>query len=98
LLLRSIARSKKIRIHFHEFMREVHRELHELSGLADPLDEFHIDDIADAMIMYRLLKALFIDRVQFIMTSNYRPDQLYPNGLHRESIRKLLPRPTPPQR
>ena len=95
---------KKIRIHFHEFMREVHRELHELSGLADPLDElakrisdryrlicfdeFHINDIADAMIMYRLLKALFIDRVQFIMTSNYRPDQLYPNGLHRD---RLLP-------
>jgi cell division protein ZapE len=51
-------------------------------------DEFHIDDIADAMIMYRLLKALFIDRVQFIMTSNYRPDQLYPNGLHRD---RLLP-------
>ncbi len=96
--------TKKIRIHFHEFMREVHRELHELSGLSDPLDElarriseryrlicfdeFHINDIADAMIMYRLLKALFIDRVQFIMTSNYRPDQLYPNGLHRD---RLLP-------
>ena len=95
---------KKIRIHFHEFMREVHRELHELSGLADPLDElarrisnryrlicfdeFHINDIADAMILYRLLNALFIDRVQFIMTSNYRPDQLYPNGLHRD---RLLP-------
>jgi cell division protein ZapE len=95
---------KKIRIHFHEFMREVHRELHELSGLADPLDElskriskryrlicfdeFHINDIADAMILYRLLKALFEDRVQFVMTSNYRPDQLYPNGLHRD---RLLP-------
>ena len=95
---------KKIRIHFHEFMREVHRELHELSGLADPLDElalrianryrlicfdeFHINDIADAMILYRLLSALFADRVQFIMTSNYRPDQLYPNGLHRD---RLLP-------
>ena len=95
---------KKIRIHFHEFMREVHRELHELSGLADPLDElarrisnryrlicfdeFHVNDIADAMILYRLLNALFIDRVQFIMTSNYRPDQLYPNGLHRD---RLLP-------
>jgi len=95
---------KKIRNHFNGFMREVHRELHELYGLADPLDElalriaeryrlicfdeFHINDIADAMIMYRLLKALFIDRVQFIMTSNYRPDQLYPNGLHRD---RLLP-------
>ncbi|HAT39207.1 cell division protein ZapE [Polynucleobacter necessarius] len=95
---------KKIRIHFHGFMREVHRELHELSGLADPLDElakriadryrlicfdeFHINDIADAMILYRLLSALFADRVQFVMTSNYRPDQLYPNGLHRD---RLLP-------
>ena len=95
---------KKIRIHFHEFMREVHRELHELSGLSDPLDElakrisnryrlicfdeFHINDIADAMILYRLLSALFEDRVQFVMTSNYRPDQLYPNGLHRD---RLLP-------
>ena len=93
---------KKIRIHFHEFMREVHRELHELSGLADPLDElairiskryrlicfdeFHINDIADAMILYRLLTALFEDRVQFVMTSNYRPDQLYPNGLHRDRL------------
>ena len=93
---------KKIRIHFHEFMREVHRELHELSGLADPLDElsiriakryrsicfdeFHINDIADAMILYRLLSALFKDRVQFVMTSNYRPDQLYPNGLHRDRL------------
>ena len=95
---------KKIRIHFHEFMREVHRELHELSGMSDPLDElskriakryrlicfdeFHINDIADAMILYRLLKALFADRVQFVMTSNYRPDLLYPNGLHRD---RLLP-------
>ena len=95
---------KKIRIHFHEFMREVHRELHELSGLADPLDElakriskryrlicfdeFHINDIADAMILYRLLSALFVDRVQFVMTSNYKPSQLYPNGLHRD---RLLP-------
>jgi cell division protein ZapE len=93
---------KKIRIHFHEFMREVHRELHELSGLSDPLDElakriskryrlicfdeFHINDIADAMILYRLLDALFADRVQFVMTSNYRPDQLYPNGLHRDRL------------
>ena len=98
----SVPLVRKTRLHFHEFMREVHRELHELSGLADPLDElairiskryrlicfdeFHINDIADAMILYRLLTALFEDRVQFVMTSNYRPDQLYPNGLHRDRL------------
>lgn len=94
----------KTRIHFHEFMRDVHRALEELRGHADPLDilakslgkryrlicfdEFHISDIADAMILYRLLDQLFIHRVQFVMTSNYHPDDLYPNGLHRD---RLLP-------
>jgi cell division protein ZapE len=95
---------KKTRLHFHEFMREVHRELQDLRGQADPLDalgkniakkyrlicfdEFHISDVADAMILYKLLEALFKYRVQFIMTSNYRPDLLYPDGLHRD---RLLP-------
>ena len=88
---------KKTRLHFHEFMREVHRELQELRGKADPLDilgkniakkyrlicfdEFHVSDVADAMILYKLLDALFKNRVQFVMTSNYRPDLLYPDGL-----------------
>lgn len=95
---------KKTRLHFHEFMREVHRELHDLHGTADPLeelgkniakkyrlicfDEFHISDVADAMILYKLLDSLFRHRVQFLMTSNYRPDLLYPDGLHRD---RLLP-------
>jgi cell division protein ZapE len=95
---------KLTRLHFHEFMREVHRELQDLRGQADPLDalgkkiakkyrlicfdEFHISDVADAMILYKLLEALFKYRVQFIMTSNYRPDLLYPDGLHRD---RLLP-------
>jgi cell division protein ZapE len=30
---------RKTRLHFHEFMREVHRQLDELKGMADPLDE-----------------------------------------------------------
>lgn len=93
---------KKCRIHFHEFMRSVHRELEELKGVADPLDavalklskryrlicfdEFHVSDIADAMILHRLLEGLFKNRVGFVMTSNYVPDALYPDGLHRDRV------------
>ncbi len=93
---------RKTRLHFHEFMRGVHRELRELRQVQDPLDEvarriarryrlicfdeFHVSDIADAMILERLLSGLFGHGVAFVMTSNYRPDDLYPDGLHRESI------------
>ena len=93
---------RKARLHFHEFMREVHRELAGLQGVQDPLDvlaaniakryklicfdEFHVADITDAMILYRLLVALFDNGVGFVTTSNFVPDGLYPNGLHRDRI------------
>ncbi len=93
---------RKTRLHFHEFMREVHRELVGLQGKANPLDvlakrmagkyrlicfdEFHVADITDALILYRLLDALFENGVGFVMTSNFRPDDLYPDGLHRDRI------------
>ncbi len=92
---------RKTRVHFHEFMRDVHRQLDELKGVADTVakniakkyrlicfDEFHVSDIADAMILYNLLSALFANGVSFIMTSNYDPDLLYPDGLHRD---RMLP-------
>ena len=94
--------TRKTRLHFHEFMREVHRELQDLKGTADPLDElgqriarrhrlicfdeFHVADVTDAMILHRLLAAMFANRVSIVTTSNFHPDELYPNGLHRERI------------
>ena len=49
-------------------------------------DEFHVADITDAMILHRLLESLFENRVSIVTTSNFPPDGLYPNGLHRERI------------
>jgi len=93
---------RKTRLHFHEFMREVHRQLHELKGTQDPLevlakrmsrrhrlicfDEFHVADVTDAMILHRLLDAMFRNRMSIVTTSNFHPDALYPNGLHRDRI------------
>ncbi len=93
---------RKTRLHFHEFMREVHRELADLQGTVNPLDvlakrmaykyrlicfdEFHVADITDAMILHRLLAALFDNGVGFVTTSNFKPDDLYPGGMHRDRI------------
>jgi cell division protein ZapE len=98
----SVPLRRKTRLHFHEFMREVHRELTELQGTEDPLrhlgrsiarrfrliclDEFHVADVTDAMILHRLLESLFESRASIVTTSNFPPSGLYPNGLHRDRI------------
>lgn len=91
---------RKTRIHFHAFMRETQDMLAAIRDEADPLvtvsariarryrlicfDEFHVADIADAMILGRLLEGMIGAGVVLVLTSNYAPDALWPDGLLRE--------------
>lgn len=96
----AIPLERKRREHYHRFMQEIHERLKSLQGEAEPLrligremsrsarllclDEFHIADIGDAMIMRNLLDALFVHGVALVTTSNQQPDDLYQHGLQRE--------------
>jgi len=104
LFFNSLPFEKKVRLHYHHFMKIIHERLKIYSGEKDPikviakffykeysiicLDEFFVKDIGDAMNLARLFHYLFEFGVFFVMTSNVVPHMLYEGGLQRQ---KFLP-------
>ena len=88
--------------HYIDFMQNIHESLSKLSGKKNPIDEiakslnrkyeiifideFQVEDVADAMIIGNLLNQLIQYGMLIFLTSNAHPDNLYKNGLQRQKF------------
>ncbi len=100
MLFEEINHEKKIRLHFHRFMQNLHGNLKNYEGVSDPInkvvkdltkkyeclcfDEFYVEDIADAMLLGKFMTELFKSKISFFATSNIPPKNLYEGGLQRK--------------
>ena len=85
--------------HYADFLKHIRSELEDLKSDKNPLkkivsnlhntkrvifiDEFQVEDIADAMILSDVIPSLIKKRSKIFLTSNFSINGLYPNGLQR---------------
>ena len=100
--LQSITNKNVKNFHYIDLMKYVHKKLTEYAGKKNPLeivkndlckecelifiDEFQVEDIADAMIIGNLLLGIINKGLILILTSNAHPNDLYKDGLQRKKF------------
>ncbi|WP_256673253.1 cell division protein ZapE [Nocardia cyriacigeorgica] len=100
----SVDSKRKRRFHFHTFFASLHAENHARGSIDKAIDtllgnaqlvcfdEFHVHDIGDAMLIARMLDALFARRLTLVVTSNYAPAELLPNPLFHDHFLPTIER------